>query len=318
MSNQNFGQSKLFTIKLEDLEQTWNFQASKRFAAKFHNSNLIYQEINLEEFNELVLKFLNTLDSNIGKAGNHAFAKWENGWNENVIDFKKLSRIENLVPKYFGKIPILRWKRKWIKPVEKSMEYRFFELLLDQILEKYLQGIDNIYEFGCGTGHNLLRIRELYPQINIFGLDWTESSQLAVNLIAKKFGDSKLIGKNFNYFEPDLSFKIKDNSTILTVASLEQVGSNFKPFIQYLLRNNPSLVIHIEPIDELLDENNLLDYLSLKYCQKRDYLSGLLTYLIELQENVELLESSRTYVGSFYIEGYMLVVWRPKKFAQKF
>ena len=79
------------------------------------------------------------------------------------------------------------------------------------------------------------------------------------------------------------------------------------------MKNSPSLVIHVEPIGELLDQNNLMDYLSLEYFKKRNYLSGYLTRLRELEsrQEIEIIMAQRSYMGSFFIDGYSIIIWRP-------
>jgi trans-aconitate methyltransferase len=215
------------------------------------------------------------------------------------------------VPKYFGKIPIIRWTQKWIKPVSTSMEYNFFGLLLDWVFEKYITNVDSVYEFGCGTGHNLLRIRDQFPHINLYGLDWTTASQNVIDLIVKETKDNNLFSKKFDYFNPDKNYNLNKNSMVLTVASLEQTGGGFKSFVDYLVSERPSMVVHIEPIHEVLDESNVLDNLSIKYFKKRNYLDGLVNYVRDLESKgiVKIHNLQRTYVGSFYIEGYSLLVW---------
>jgi hypothetical protein len=100
---------------------------------------------------------------------------------------------------------------------------------------------------------------------------------------------------------------------VYTVASLEQVGLEFKKFVDYLLKNKPKLCVHVEPVAELLDNSNLLDYLSVKYFEKRNYLRGFLTYLrqLEKQGKIRILKARRTYIGSLFIEGYSVIIWTP-------
>jgi hypothetical protein len=106
---------------------------------------------------------------------------------------------------------------------------------------------------------------------------------------------------------------LEKNSVAMTIASLEQTGQNFRPFIQYLLDKKPSLVIHIEPIAELLDAGHPLDKLSIEYFRKRNYLDGLLSFLEKLESDskIQILKKSRSWIGSFFIEGYSVVVWKP-------
>jgi hypothetical protein len=72
------------------------------------------------------------------------------------------------------------------------------------------------------------------------------------------------------------------------VASLEQIGKNFKKYVNFLRKKKPKLVINIEPINELMDKTLILDYLCVKYCQKRNYLEGYFSYL-------KILEKKKNY-----------------------
>lgn len=300
-------------ISIAEIERAWGFKATPWFLGKFQESNLSYQDLTEIEYNNCLRNVESSLKASIEQAGKERISKWEFGWGENASEFSLNKTVDNLIPKYFGKIPIIRWKQKWIKPVSASMEYNFFGLLLDWVFEKYIIELDSVYEFGCGTGHNLLRIRDHFPDVKLYGLDWAAASQNVIDLIVKETRDKNLFSKKFDFFNPDMNYRLNKNSMVLTVASLEQTGSNFKSFIDYLVSEKPNLVVHIEPIHEVLDENNILDELSIKYFNKRNYLDGLVNYVKKLEKKgaVKIHNLQRTYVGSFYIEGYSLLVWSP-------
>jgi hypothetical protein len=180
-------------------------------------------------------------------------------------------------------------------------------------VEKYSSEMNNLYEFGCGTGNNLVKIREFNNNLELYGLDWVESSQKIINLIAKETKDNKLHSAKFDYFNPDEAFSIKEDSIVLTVASLEQTGTEFKQFLAYLLNQKPKIVIHIEPMWEPLDKNNNLDSLSIRYFNKRNYLNGLYLHIEKLSKEgrLEIDRYFRSFVGSFFVDGYSVVVWKP-------
>jgi hypothetical protein len=142
---------------------------------------------------------------------------------------------------------------------------------------------------------------------------WAKSSQELIRQISEDTKDEKLWGKQFDFFNPDYDFD-DVGDVICTIASLEQTGTNYDKFLDYLLFYKPKLCIHIEPIAELLDINNLLDYLSIEYFKKRNYLSGFLTRLRQLEKEgkIEIIRAQRTYIGSLFIEGYSVIVWKPK------
>lgn len=300
-------------IELKDLEELWNFKASKEFADEFATLDLNFKNLEDNEKDAAILRVLEALGNDLVTVGPHRADDWERGWGENFENFKATKNMEDVIPKYFNKIPLIRWKQEWVQPISPTMEYDVLGLLINFITEKYLMSFGNIYEFGCGTGHNLLRIRKRMPQAKLHGLDWAASSQDLIDELSATLGDLNLYSSNFNYFEPNYAIEIPENSAVITVASLEQTGENFVDFISYLIDKKPKLVIHIEPMWEPLDKNNLLDYLSIKYFEKRKYLNGLQNHLerLEKQNQVEIVSKQRTYVGSFFIDGYSLLVWRP-------
>ena len=71
---------------------------------------------------------------------------------------------------------------------------------------------------------------------------------------------------------------------------------------------SPDICVHLEPIDELLDETKLIDKLSIDYFRKRNYLNGFLPYLEELEKEnkIEIITKQRIYSGSYFIEGHSL------------
>jgi len=258
---------------------------------------------------EWIIKIINVLlnDQNTPKAGLERKPEWEKGWEENLAT-------KSLLPNYFGKYPVVRWNRKFIY-ADSELEYTMFGWVLDCLFAEYLPTSHRLYEFGCGTGHNLVRAQNFLspttPINEIYGLDWADSACEFVERIGFK-------AIKFDMFNPPMNpnhgytYYIKPDSVVLTVAAMEQLGTAYRPFINYLRAQPVQLVIHVEPIGELLHENNLMDYLSLKYFEKRGYLSGYLHYLISCPD-VQILRVERSYVGSLFIDGYSVIVWRVVK-----
>ena len=257
-----------------------------------------YKLLNKEEEEQVIIKILDTLlDSSVPFSGEHRRNQWEKGWGEN---FKE----KNLTPKYFGKYKVNRLDGKFVWGLSENYEQEMLYSIVDDLTRRYLTDCKVICEFGCGTEHNLFRIKKLLPEVQPIGLDWTKSSQK----ILQEYG---MEGYNFDFFNPH--FNMPKESGVITVAALEQTGKKYKKFISFLLKKKPSIVVHIEPIPELLDPTKLIDYLSIKYMEKRKYLSGYLTYLQELEKNgrIEILEARRSGIGSLLIDGYSIIVWRP-------
>jgi hypothetical protein len=305
---------KKIALTASDFEKIFNEKLSDYVKSKVEEYKFSCYDVTPDERDACIKKIISALlDSNLVCAGEHRIENWEKGWSENLKKIASNPDFESIIPKYFGKHNIVRLNQKFIKPASKNFEYNMLCIILDWIFDKYMRDASSIYEFGCGTGHHLVRTREVNPTANLWGLDWTESSQKIIQNFALKMNDSKLFAHKFDFLNPNREFVIERDAVVYTVASLEQIGTKFDKFIAYLRSNKPKLCIHVEPIAELLDENNLLDYLSIVYFKKRNYLSGFLPYLRNLESigDIKILKAQRTFIGSLFIEGYSVIVWSP-------
>jgi SAM-dependent methyltransferase len=284
---------------------------SPELVERINGKNLACVDISEEEKDYCILTAVKyILQDGAVKAGAQRIEQWENGWSENLLEFKESGDKNALIPKYFRKSTYSRLNQRFVKGISPDYDHMMLTVILDWLFDKYLKGnsVKNIYEFGCGTGHNLLHAREYNTNAEIVGLDWAKSSQICIQNMNLK----GISGYNFDYFNPDYNFHINKGGIVFTVASLEQTGENYKEFLDYLLSSDFSICIHVEPIAELLDQTNLPDYLSIMYFKKRNYLSGYLNYLesLEQQGKIEILQKQRTYIGSMFIDGYSVIVWK--------
>lgn len=299
----------------QDFREVLNADISDYVSKKINEYKFEYKEISSEEKDDLILKIVKTLNSeDVVKAGADRAKDWNEGWGENLEEISKgVSDVKKLIPKYFDKYNVVRWNNKFIQPASEKFEKNSLSIILDWVFDQYARNTDTIYEFGCGTAHNLLRAREVNQKATLWGLDWAESSQKIIEKIRLDGVDKNIYGHNFDYFKPDNSFKLDENSVLYTVASLEQIGGNWQEFLKYVLKERPKLCIHIEPIGELLSDDILLEYLSKQYFKKRNYLDGYLGGLRKLEEQgkIKIHNQQRTKIGSLFIEGYSLIVWSP-------
>lgn len=299
-------------ISPEEIEEIVEFKLDAQSKQQIIDANLSYRHLDVAQINDYLIHVIDVLTTDIVVSGEHRINEWERGWSENLELFSDTGNIDDLIPKYHSKNRYARWKQRIINPESNNFDYKLHVILLDIILKRYLQDVDNIFEFGCGPGYHLLRLNKYFPEKTLTGMDWTIASQNIISNINKKIGTS-INGRNFNFFGPNYSIDIPKNSAIYTVAALEQVGNNFKEFIKFLLVKKPAICIHFEPIDELLDKNHLIDNLSIKYFRKRKYLDGFLPYLEELEKQgkIEIIKKQRMYSGSYFIEGHSLIIWKP-------
>lgn len=283
------------------LSKAWSF---------IENASMEYEELLEDESVSIREEILRTLSSSLKVSGENRVKDWESGWAQNLDS--EIKSINDLIPKYMGKFPYVRWGGRFVKPLSKDFEYCMLHALQLTLFEKWMKNADDVYEFGCGTGHNLARVRMVNKRANLIGLDWATSSQRILSIINEK-NILKCSGKRFDFFSPDRDLYLKDKSMVYTFAALEQVGNRHQDFVRYLIDNNIEACLSIEPVTELLDDNLEIDRFSKLYCKKRGYLDGYLTHLrdLESQEVVKIIEAKRNHIGSMYLEGYMQVVWKP-------
>jgi len=299
-------------VKSKDFKNFFKEEPSEFL--KKHIKGLNYNHLNINDKNKYILlikKFI--LEKKILKSGKKYYKKWEDGWEENFRLFKKNKNIKDLIPKYLGKYEISRINNKLIKINSKNFDYKIIKIITLYILEKYFKNQRNVVEFGCGTGLNLIYLNKINPKINIIGLDWTISSQKIIKLLNKKY--KNISGYKFDYFNPKFNKKIrlpKKEWSCFTVASLEQIGGKFKKFIKFLEKTKPNIVVNVEPINEILNKKKILDYLSIKYAEKRNYLKGYYTYLKKLQKDkkIKIIEVKKSPFGNLFMNNFSIICWK--------
>lgn len=303
------------TLSVKDFEEVFQEKLSPTVSERIQKYSFQYAEFSPGENDALLKKIVETLlDPNIIQSGKHRIDQWESGWGENLKSVQADSKdVNSILPKYFSKYGAIRWNGRFIRPLSEQFEYRSLAVILDWLFDQHARDVNSIYEFGCGPGYNLLRAREFNSSAKLFGLDWTKASQKIIEKLSEDGIDKNIFGHNFDYFNPDISFSLEPESLVFTVASLEQVGDRWGKFIDYLLQKRPKLCIHIEPIAELLNPEKFVDYLSIEYFKKRNYLNGFLDGLrdLEAQGKIKIRRAQRTHIGSLFIEGYSVVVWSP-------
>jgi hypothetical protein len=301
------------TITVAELEERWQGQLSPRLAARVRELNLQYRPLTQSERDENLLRILNALLNPPVAAGPHRIEQWEKGWGENLELLLRAGNVDAVTPLYFGKHRVVRWGGELVHVLTPNFEYLIHTVLVDWVLETWLANVSAIYEFGCGPGYHLLRARKLFPDKPLVGLDWTTASQNILREMVTRGLVSNLRGLRFNFFEPDEALDLKPGEGIYSVAALEQIGDQHEALLEFLCRKRPSVCVHIEPIDELLDEHSLLGRLSNAYSRKRNYLENFLPTLQEWERRgrVRIHDARRTWTGSLFLDGHSLVVWSP-------
>lgn len=273
--------------------------------------NFRFISLDQDSRDKVLLQVIKSLDSSLPISGKNRIGRWQEGWGENLQQFIDSGYDESqLLPGYYKKgIQVMRLAGNYVLPEDPNFESNFLAVLISWIGKTFLNDVDHIYEFGCGPAHNLVALAKLFPQKQYYGLDWAQTSQEIIIKIVTS-SKIKISGHHFDMFTPDYTFQLKSNSAVFTNGALEQLGTHHEQFFQYLLKMSPKICIHVEPIYELYNQENLIDYLAAKYSDKRGYLNGYFTHLKKLEETgtIKLLHVQKN-LGSMYHDGWTTVVW---------
>jgi len=272
-----------------------------------------WRRLERDERDAAILSILQKIDG-FTKVGEHRSGVWSDSW-ERVRKQYILSgcKIEALDPPFMGSTPIIRLNGDYAIPKDPAFEHHWFRVYRNWLFKKFLndEKINKVFEFGCGSGFNLVRIAQLYPHKDLIGLDWALPAVDLVNQVAKDH-NLNLTGRHFDYFSIDETIPIDTHSVVCTFCSLEQTGKRFVPFLEWLIKKKPKLVISMEPAIENYNQDNLYDYLAWRYVEHREYLKGYFLFLraASAAGKIEILHDHRPQFGSFFHEGYSTIVWR--------
>ncbi len=309
-------------MKREILEKLLPVKPSEKFWERFHSYPIDLIPITKKERDYCILEIHKKLfDENIIKSGPSRQKDWLIGWGENLNNFIKTNDPKDLIPKYYNKYKFIRFDSEFFKFKKDNTELNTVRILINYIADIYLNKSNSIIELGAGTCHHLYELSKiLNNETNFFALDWSESTTKISNRLKDKKHIKNIDSFKFDFFNPEWNDNIKippkNESIVFSFAALEQVGKDFNKLFNFINETiKPKYVVHLEPIGELLPEDELLSYLSKKYFLKRNYLNGYLEFLRrkEKGQEIEIQVESRMPFGSLFIEGYSLVVWKPKR-----
>lgn len=298
-------------ITIEDFEEILKVKLSEEAIKFVHDNNFEYEFANPEEHNAGLVKFINFLLEYKKESGPEYREIWEKGWQQNLDSFIASGQLSDLIPRFVRKREMIRFKGRWICPVDAEFETNFVMVLRDAIFRDNFKESTSIWEFGSGTGLNLVHLSKVLPNKELFGCDWAKPSIQILEQLNRNL-NLDIHGFQFDLFNPgnQLLEKIKENSGLFTVGTMEQLGQNYQPILDFILDSNFNRIVHIETNYELYDENNILDYLAMKYIVKRNWLRGYFSTLRDLEKvgRIRIIQERKTF-GSFFHDGYTITVW---------
>jgi len=282
-------------------------------AALIARADLRYDVLAGAARDAVLLDALRALDGDLAVAGRGRIGAWEDGWSDVLARFEAAGcRPEALWPHYLlPKRRVVRLEGEYVRPRAATFEQDFVRVMQAWLATTFLADVPAVYEFGCGPGHNLVAFARLRPDRRYVGLDWATASQRILARAGAALG-LPLEGRRFDMTAPDPELRLEPGAGVVTFGALEQLGTGFEPFLDFVRAARPAVCVHLEPVHELYDTDVLFDWVAARYAERRGYLRGYLTRLRALaaEGRAEILHC-RKHLGSRYHDGWVGLVWRP-------
>lgn len=116
------------------------------------------------------------------------------------------------------------------------MDWKYQLAVRNIIFSKYLFDVENVYDFGSGSGINIYLVNQLFEKIKLHASD---SSKVSVEILEEL---NNYLGIDVDYDMIDIKNKIdidiEPNSAVITTSALEQVGGDIDSFIDFVLEKN--------------------------------------------------------------------------------
>ena len=287
-----------FNILYDDLPKSIQLQLDKFFPIQ-------YNELNSEQYNEyyeLCLKMLNK----------KLEVDWQDDWFSVLQNLQTNDdNVKSIIrPKWFRKSAFVNIQNCLSLTETPYVDWEYQLITRQMLFYTHLKDIDNICEFGSGSGTNFYLINKILQNKNFILSDISVTSLKIIQELKRKLNRNNLTYSNID-IEQDIDLRLPDNTAVITTSVLEQIGDNYKNFINFILKEKPQIVINVEPIVELLDSKSGFDNVMNLYCEKRKYLTGYLTELekLEKQKKIKIIMKKRTMVSGTFIENSVLI-WK--------
>ena len=171
---------------------------------------------------------------------------WQKGWSENLKEYDESEDLTKVAPKYYRRSPFLRQDGSYIIPKYPDIyEYTYMHLFRQWMFDKFFHSRTAVYEFGCGSGDNLVHFCA-NSSTDAYGLDYTQASVDLVNLLAKR-NEFNLKGILFDMTKPDYTLNVKSGSALFTMGALEQIPEGYENFVEFVINKKFDFCMHVEP-----------------------------------------------------------------------
>lgn len=272
-----------------------------------------YQQISTQEQQQLLAKADKQLHQDMRVCSRESRGVWELGWGEVRDRMHNSGTASEVLKPQYSNYQYFRLFDEYVRSNDSMFEEHTYSMLRAALFNAHFQETSTIVEFGSGTGTSLLLLDKCIENAVIHTCDWAEASNDICRSLAVDCRNEVHV-HNVDLFtmkgaEPLQSLS---QSTVFSFHTFEQLGDDFDSALAFLLAMKPSKIVQLEPFDEVYDDSNVFDLVAKEYHYKRNYLSGYVNRLKELEAEgrVHIQTLQRLSFGSMFHEGYNLLIWK--------
>src|SRR3989344_1102347 len=221
--------SNLTSKSFADVFNTKEDALSTLVKQAINKRNFKYKKVEGKEYDDAILRIMKVLDETIlGTAGSHRLNDWEKGWGENLKKFIRSNHdLNQLIPQFVKKDAFIRFRNNFIRPESDSFETDFVTVMRYYLFSKYYKNANALYEFGAGTGLNLVAASEIFPKMKLVGLDWAESSINIINALKEKL-NINITGKKIDFLKGFLPhLKLLESKKKIKILEIRRTFGSF-------------------------------------------------------------------------------------------
>lgn len=226
--------------------------------------------------------------------------------NPSITDADKLSIEDNKIAFYAnGKL--------FVDEASEIQSY-YFHLIRTE-LQSLSEMSGHLVELGSGYGSIILKLASLngFDASKYTAGEITDTGVACMNLLASHLGNRFEAGfcdlNDLNL----VNFNVPENAIFMTCWAAAYVKGFSRNTLNEIIKYNPKVVIHIEPIYEHWSEDSLLHMLWKRYSQMNDYNQNLLKTLksYETEGLIKIIEERKNIIGINPLAPVSLVKWVP-------
>jgi hypothetical protein len=173
-----------------------------------------------------------------------------------------------------------------------------------------------LVELGCGYGSVMLGLarKAAFQDMPYFAADFTTTGPELAQLIARNESIELTTGRADLRGPAVTDIEIPDASVIYTAYAAQYVEPLGDSFVEGILKLNPKVVVHVEPVYEHCDPTTLLGLLRQRYIEANGYNRNLSTILHdhEAKGSLDIIRDSPPGFGPNPLLAASVIAWVPR------